>query len=134
VTQYPANNPCEDTYNVKQIMVNGHKHGYYAAVFDGHGGWQLAEYAKKNLHVYVEQELQKALQDNQPPTDAIYCHAIEAAFDRLEAEFLVFSKEAFAKGFPSAAYVGACALVALVCGSKLYVASAGDCRAGESVF
>ncbi len=130
VTQYPANNPCEDTYNVKQLMVGGKKQGYYAAVFDGHGGWQMAEYAKKNLHVYVEEELKKILGERTAGTEEDYKKAIEAAFDRVENEFLAFSKDAFQKGFPNAAYVGACALVAIVSGNKLYVASAGDCMAG----
>ena len=94
----------------------------------------MSEYAKKNLHVYVEEELQKKLSTAKAGTntDELYKKAIESAFDRIENEFLIFSKEAFQKGFPNAAYVGACALVAVVNGNKLYVASAGDCKAGNN--
>eukprot|EP01022_Parablepharisma_sp_SALTPOND_P026366 TRINITY_DN6303_c0_g1_i3.p1 TRINITY_DN6303_c0_g1~~TRINITY_DN6303_c0_g1_i3.p1 ORF type:complete len:484 (-),score=12.11 TRINITY_DN6303_c0_g1_i3:1018-2469(-) len=134
VTQYPANAPCEDTYNVKQLLDKGKRLGYYAGVFDGHGGWQMAEYAKKNLHVYVQEELSKIYNSKRAATEEDYKKAIETAFDRVEAEFLKFSKEAFQKGFPSAAYVGACALVTVVAGNKLYVASAGDCKAGTFCF
>ena len=131
MTQFPANNPCEDTYNVKQLTINGKQRGYYAGVFDGHRGWQLAEYAKKNLHVYVEEELQRMMANKKGATDEDYKKAIETAFDRVENEFLNFSKDAYQKGFPNAAYVGACALVAVISGNKLYVASAGDCKAGK---
>ena len=36
---------------------------------------------------------------------------------------------AFEKGFPKPAYVGSCALIAVVHNNKLYVANAGDCKA-----
>jgi len=127
--QYPANYPCEDACNVKQLIVKGKELGYYAGVFDGHGGWQTAEYAKKNLHVYVENELDKLANLKDTLTEEDYKIAIENAFDQIEAEFINFSKEAIQKGFPNAGCVGACALVTIVSGSKLYVASAGDCRA-----
>jgi len=90
----------------------------------------MSDYAKKNLHVYVEEELQKTYASKGKLTDDDYKKAIEIGFDRVESEFLKFSREAFQKGFPNAAYVGACALVAIVSGNKLYVASAGDCKAG----
>jgi len=36
VLQYPANEPCEDRFNCYQFK---NAQAYYAAVFDGHGGW-----------------------------------------------------------------------------------------------
>lgn len=39
------------------------------------------------------------------------------------------AKVSFEKGFPSTAYVGSCALVAVVHDNKLYVANAGDSKA-----
>lgn len=127
--QYPATYPCEDTCNVKQLVIRGREAGYYAGVFDGHGGWQMAEYAKKNLHVYVEEQLAKVAASKNALAEEDYQTAIESAFDRIEAEFISFSKDAVEKGFTNAASVGACGLVTVVSGDKLYVASAGNCRA-----
>eukprot|EP00826_Nyctotherus_ovalis_P064154 TRINITY_DN9404_c0_g1_i5.p1 TRINITY_DN9404_c0_g1~~TRINITY_DN9404_c0_g1_i5.p1 ORF type:complete len:179 (+),score=22.06 TRINITY_DN9404_c0_g1_i5:524-1060(+) len=90
----------------------------------------MAEYAKKNLHVYIEEELAALANSKAALADEDYRAAIENAFDRIEAEFMSFSKEALQKGFSNAASVGACALVTIVSGDKLYVASAGDCKAG----
>ena len=95
--------------------------GYYTAVFDGHGGWQLSEFAKNKLHTYID----KYLQEGKPMSDAL-----TLGFDQLENEFLAFSREAFSKGFARAAYVGSCALVACVKESELYVANAGDSKGG----
>ena len=39
------------------------------------------------------------------------------------------TKDAFDKGFPKIAYVGSCALVAVVKDNKLFVANAGDSKA-----
>ena len=57
VLQYPANDPCEDRFNCYQFK---NSQAYYAAVFDGHGGWQVSDYAMRKLHVYLDEELSKA--------------------------------------------------------------------------
>lgn len=111
--------------------MHGKESGYYAGVFDGHGGWQMAEYAKKNLHVYIEKELTRLADSKYALDEEDYKIAIENAFDQIEDEFIRYSREALEEGFTSAACVGACALVAIVSGNKLYVASAGDCKAGK---
>ena len=51
------------------------------------------------------------------------------AFNKVEEDWLEVAKVAYDKGFPKSAYVGSCALVALVHNNKLYVANAGDCKA-----
>jgi serine/threonine protein phosphatase PrpC len=45
--QYAANNPIEDRYKVSQLTA---LEGYAMSVFDGHGGWQVAELAMRKLH------------------------------------------------------------------------------------
>ncbi len=52
----PANQPCEDRFNCYQLQSID---GYYSAVFDGHGGWQVSEFAMKKMHLYIDEELKK---------------------------------------------------------------------------
>lgn len=129
-TQYAANAPCEDTYSSQQLAAGGRSLGYYNAVFDGHGGWQLSDYAGKHLHRFLEKKLEEMVKEKGNLSDADYKEAIEYAFDAVEEDFLKLTREGFQKGFPRTAYVGACALVTVVADNKAYVASAGDCKAG----
>jgi pyruvate dehydrogenase phosphatase len=103
--QYPANEPCEDRFNCYQLK---NSNAYYAAVFDGHGGWQVAENAK------TEEDIKKA---------------IKIAYDRVEKDWVTLAQQAFTMGYPKIAYVGSCALVTVVKDNKLYVANAGDSKA-----
>ena len=61
VLQYPANEPCEDRFNVYQFK---NTNAYYAAVFDGHGGWQVSDYAMRKMHVYLDDALKGAKSEN----------------------------------------------------------------------
>jgi serine/threonine protein phosphatase PrpC len=79
--------------------------GYFAAVFDGHGGWQVSNKASTRLHTIFENELSKI---NEPSK------AINSAYDIFESELKSEAKTAFELGFPKAGYVGACALSAFV--------------------
>ena len=121
VLQYPANDPCEDRFNCYQFK---NAQGYYAAVFDGHGGWQVADYAMRKLHMYLDEELRKA-----GKTDKDIKKAITNAYNKVEDDWVKLTKDGFDKGFPKIAYVGSCALVAVVKDNKLYVANAGDSKA-----
>lgn len=98
--------------------------GYYSAVFDGHGGWQVADLCSKKLHIYIDEELAK-----QPKNEEGVRTAISIGFDKMEEEWVDFARTSFNLGYPKAAYVGACALVSVVIDNKLYVASSGDCKA-----
>ena len=53
---------------------------------------------------------------------------IKKAFDQCEDDALKVTKASFNAGYAKTAYVGSCALVAVVHGNKLYVANAGDCK------
>lgn len=120
VLQYPANEPCEDRFNCYQFK---NSNAYYAAVFDGHGGWQVSDYAMRKLHTYLDEELKNA------KSDADIQNAIKKAYTRVEQDWIELAKKAFEMGYPSVAYVGSCALVAVVKDNKLYVANAGDSKA-----
>lgn len=74
------------------------------------------------MHLYIDQELKGAKTDKQITA------AIERGFDRCEKEWLEMAKLAFPLGYPKTAYVGACALVAIVHDEKLFIANAGDCK------
>ncbi len=89
-------------------------------MFDGHGGWQLAEYARKELHLELDSILMEEKDIGQ---------AIKKAFDKVESKFLDISRICFKNGFAKAGYVGACALVAVVSGNTIYCGNAGDCKA-----
>ena len=49
--QINANSPVEDKYILNNIKLNDKK-GFFLAVFDGHGGAIISEYAKENLLKY----------------------------------------------------------------------------------
>ena len=53
--QLGANNPCEDKYFIKEITISN-KTGYIMAIFDGHGGWILSQYANLLFYPYFLEE------------------------------------------------------------------------------
>jgi serine/threonine protein phosphatase PrpC len=77
----------------------------------------------RNLHTYLDEALAKAKSDKDIQ------QAIITAYDRVEKDWVDLAKQSFDKGYPSTAYVGSCALVAVVKDNKLYVANAGDSKA-----
>lgn len=117
-----SNEPCEDRFNCYQLK---NINGYYSAVFDGHGGWQVSQFAMKNMHLYIDEELKKHWSIGEKEIKL----ALHNAFVRTEEEWLKVAKLSFHNGFPKAGYVGSCALVAIVHENKVYVANAGDSKA-----
>ena len=117
--QYEGNALIEDRLSVHEFKTND---GYFVGVFDGHGGWQVAELCAKRMHMYLEQNMKgkKSEQDIK--------RAIVEAFDQVENDALQVTKIGFHAGFAQTAYVGSCALVAVVHDDKLYVANSGDCK------
>jgi pyruvate dehydrogenase phosphatase len=77
----------------------------------------------RKLHSYLDENLKKAKNDS----DVI--KAINNAFNKIEDDWYEVAKVAFEKGYPKSAYVGSCALIAVVHDNKLFVANAGDCKA-----
>ncbi|KAG5175543.1 phosphatase 2C-like domain-containing protein [Tribonema minus] len=121
IGEYNANDPIEDRHMVKETA----KGDLLAAVFDGHGGWQAADFAQKRLASVVQLELSNSLAQTPDQISG----ALSRAFLRVEREFLYQVQSAFELGFGDVARSGACALFAMIRGDNLFVANAGDCRA-----
>jgi hypothetical protein len=68
------------------------------------------------MHIYLEEFLKNAKNEEQVK------EAIKKAFLKIEQEWIEFTTKGFQNGFPKTAYVGSCALIALVIDNKLYVA------------
>ena len=119
VASYAANDPVEDRAAVGSVRGLP-----FFSVLDGHGGWHVAQFAQRRLPAAIEEALPAGA-----VTDAAVQKALVDAFERTDAEFVAAVKPAFDLGFGAVSRVGACAIAALVCGPKLFVANAGDCRA-----
>lgn len=149
VTSYPANDPTEDRVDVQRLDVIG---GWWFACFDGHGGWQAAEFAQKELHRNLEVELgnriglghaeNNMLGSNTPVGtapgqgefvgrihDRLVSGAITAAFERTDRVYKSKVQGAFEVGFGRDTRAGSCALGALLVDGLLFVANLGDSRA-----
>lgn len=165
---YPANDPLEDRFDFKEFSGGlavtpasssssssaGHVYSptLLAAVLDGHGGWQVADFARRTLLSAIETELENCPSsslttsgnnndnDNSSNLDedggskfaTTSWHvgsALARAFARIDRSFLSAVKPAFELGFGSVAHVGACALAAAVTRDSIVIANAGDCRA-----
>lgn len=77
----------------------------------------------RQLHVYLDEELKNAKSDDDIK------QAIIKAYNLVEEDWVKVAKMTFDKGYPKIAYVGSCALIAIVHKNKLYVANAGDSKA-----
>lgn len=131
---YKANFPIEDKYAV----VTTSSGDVFAAVLDGHGGWQVSEYARKTLIGNVQKELaylyksgtkEPALGDDETVSDDYVAAAIQRAFGRTDRDLMSEVASAFKLGFGAVARCGSCACLAYVHDGTLHVANAGDIRA-----
>ena len=113
---YPANLPIEDRYVYGNLQS-----ARLAAVFDGHGGWQVSEY----LHRHISSRLQEVKQS----TSEEWPKVLSTTFDRLETELKDSVLASYRLGFGKVAAVGSCAIVALVFDNHFVVANSGDCQA-----
>mmetsp|Transcript_26123 Transcript_26123/g.34326 ORF Transcript_26123/g.34326 Transcript_26123/m.34326 type:complete len:432 (-) Transcript_26123:286-1581(-) len=120
---YNANEPSEDRFALSTTEPGE----MCAGVFDGHCGWQAAEFAQKHLINCLMMELK----NKNPSADSINQteKAIKRAFRRVENEFIHLIKQAFDAGFGEASKVGSCALIAYIKDKRVFVANLGDCRA-----
>ena len=84
--QLDGNDPCEDRLTIKQLE---NVKGYYMGIFDGHGGWQVAEMCNRKLHKYLDTNLKGCRTEKQIKA------AINKAFDDCENELLEMARTAF---------------------------------------
>ncbi|OQR82009.1 phosphatase 2C [Thraustotheca clavata] len=121
---YRANYPIEDRF-----VVQANKHEVFAAVIDGHGGWQVAEYAHGHLIENVKAEIEE-LHDPSPPKVLLYIKAaMKHGYIRTERQLKEQLLPAFQLGFGQVNRVGACCMLAYLKGDMLVIANAGDIRA-----
>ncbi|EEY57902.1 protein phosphatase 2C, putative [Phytophthora infestans T30-4] len=131
---YKANFPIEDKYAVATTDAGD----VFATVLDGHGGWQVSEYARKTLIGNVQKELaylykpgtsEPAQGDEEAVSDNRVAAAIQRAFGRTDRDLMAEVASAFKLGFGAVARCGSCACLAYVHEGTVHVANAGDIRA-----
>lgn len=120
VATHNANSPTEDRHLVHQQT------GWnVCAVFDGHGGWQVADYASKSFIGH----LIPRLIHSRPDMHNEVTNAIERTFESVEEGYITAVSPAYKLGFGEVGKVGSCALLAVQKGHDLFLGNCGDCRA-----
>jgi len=117
---YPANDPIEDRHLHKHVGEWG-----VAAVFDGHGGWQISDLVSQVLVDKVMDGIVNVSEKDEITVD----EKILAAFESMEKDVVSRVRSAFNLGFGEVAKVGSCVLLAFKKADRLIVANCGDCRA-----
>lgn len=117
---YPANDPIEDRH-----VIATNSDWQIAAVFDGHGGWQVAHYASSNLINTMQKALRGVSETDEMSIDDLAV----GAFQTTENGILNRVRPAFQTGFGEVAKVGSCVLLCMRKGDRLVIANLGDCRA-----
>ena len=136
---YNANTPCEDTFSIVKNKNPNVPFQTACAVFDGHGGRQVAKYAEHHLLNHFKNSLLREVDnnnsnDNNNNDDDDNNRMIEKTilntFKQIENDLRIKLRPVFELGFGSVGRVGACACVAILnYDNTLTIANAGDCRA-----
>lgn len=139
---YNANDPIEDRFLVTNVCLakKGSWWGIdsgsdrenswnFSAIFDGHGGWQVAEMASEQLVPQVIVELTSENKKGKSIEKSVVENSLLSGFRKVEQEYLDKVRDSFRLGFGEVAKVGACALMAVHHKSDLFLANCGDCRA-----
>ena len=139
---YNANDPIEDRFLVRNVCLpksnswggsffnkaSADNTWSFHAIFDGHGGWQVAEMAAERLVPETISNISKTSKEDIQRNKGIN-GAILKSFQAVEHEYLNKVRDAYRLGYGEVAKVGACALLAVRNKSDLYLANCGDCRA-----
>ncbi|MEJ2682254.1 MAG: PP2C family protein-serine/threonine phosphatase, partial [Gammaproteobacteria bacterium] len=116
----------EDQHAADQLKCGEYTIPYFA-VYDGHGGVEAAEYAKRKMPGIIagtlQMHLQKRCSENtaQAMSKSDIWNALKLSFVKLN--------DAFNQEHPDLVTVGTTALFSLIIDGKLWTASAGDSRA-----
>lgn len=121
---YSANDPCEDR-NVF-VAESGFK---IAAVFDGHGGWTVSEFASKNLVPRLLSKLKSSASNYGDLDDCKMEIETISTFNDIETNYIDSVRDMYQQGNGSVASVGSCVCLAIKKGNRLTIANCGDCRA-----
>ncbi|XP_047173507.1 protein phosphatase 2C 51-like isoform X2 [Vigna umbellata] len=97
----------------------------FFAVYDGHGGAQVAKACRERLHRLVAEEVERS----ESPVEWDWQGVMEGCFRKMDSEVA---------GNAAVRTVGSTAVVAVIAAEELVVANCGDCRAvlgrgGEAV-
>lgn len=117
---YPANDPTEDRHVMKNVAKWG-----AAAVFDGHGGWQVSNYAAQGLIDRVMTKINHTDEKDEQTLD----NQISSIFEAIEQDIRTGVRNAVSQGSTNMVKVGSCVLLAFQKGDRLILANCGDCRA-----
>lgn len=105
----------------------------YYAVFDGHGGYECAEFLSDNLHLEIKSQLEDVLTGIENSDDLN-----RSVYDCMMKAFKVMD-EKYAQYYPhQSKQCGSTAIVVLLIGNKLFCANLGDargvmCRSNQAV-
>uniref|UniRef100_A0A7S4PIH2 PPM-type phosphatase domain-containing protein n=1 Tax=Guillardia theta TaxID=55529 RepID=A0A7S4PIH2_GUITH len=130
-----SNTKCEDR-SIVHIAGKGENSESYFAVYDGHGGWECAEFAYNMLPDSISSFLPKeeGCKNDDEMESAIskgFCQVEERWTEKLKVEWLK-NPNYVTYGPPGTerlSSVGTCVLLAVVHKGVLYIANAGDSRA-----
>lgn len=82
---HAANNPIEDRHNAIQLK---NFEGYFLSIFDGHGGYNVAEFANSQLHRKFDQNfLRIRNSENKMTEQEMVIASINYAYDEIVTNF-----------------------------------------------
>ena len=125
-SQLGSNNPCEDTFFIQNITLLNTS-GIFFAVFDGHGGNKLSQYANLLLYPYFLEafNINKFIIN----FNNRLILSLNQAYARIEQEFLKIAFNERLKNNYAFSQVGTCALSVIIINKKIFVANLGDSKA-----
>jgi pyruvate dehydrogenase phosphatase len=124
---YPANNPIEDRMLAGYHASSG---WMYGAVFDGHGGWEVAEMASQSLPPLILEKLSKLSPEVYTKQHYIIDEIMIDAYQTIEKKWISSIEQSYTTG--QGGYlnkIGSCSLLAFYKDSQLIIVNNGDCRA-----